>query len=61
MYHEKTKHIDVRYYFILVIILHGVVSLKKIAIIENPTDILTKLIFTVMFKHCLNLSGLYST
>lgn len=61
LFHERTKHIDVRYHFILVIISHGVVLVKKIIIVKNLTDILTKPIFIVMFKHCLNLSGLCST
>lgn len=39
MYHEQTKHIDVMYYFILVIMSRGAISMKKIAATENPTHV----------------------
>ena len=41
MYHEKTKHIDVRYHFIREI---EVIKVKKISTANNPTDIMTKFV-----------------
>jgi hypothetical protein len=62
MYHEKTKHINVKYHFILEIISHGLVSIKKITTAENHIDMLMKSISAVKFKHYLVLlcSTLYS-
>jgi hypothetical protein len=42
MYHEKTRHINVKYHFILEIISHGLVSVKKITTTKNHIDMLTK-------------------
>jgi hypothetical protein len=33
IYHERTKHIDVKYHFILNIVSQGVISMKKIVIV----------------------------
>jgi hypothetical protein len=59
IYHEKTKHINVKYHFILEILSHDLVSMKKITTAENHINMLTKSISTVKFKHYLVL--LYST
>lgn len=48
MHHKKTKHIDVRYHYIIDIML-------KIAATENSVNMLMKLISIVKFKHCTNL------
>jgi hypothetical protein len=42
MYHERTKHIDVRYHFLWEVVTQGDITLKKIGTTKNPTDILTK-------------------
>ena len=39
MYHERTKHIDVRYHFIQEI---KVIKVKKIGTTSNPADMMTK-------------------
>jgi hypothetical protein len=49
------------YHFILNIMLHGVVSVKKIATDENSVYLLTKHVFTIKFKHCLYLIYLCGT
>ncbi|GLT72015.1 hypothetical protein SLA2020_439880 [Shorea laevis] len=42
MYHERTKHIDVRYHFLRMVVTQGDIILKKIVMTENPVDMLTK-------------------
>ena len=42
MYHERTKHIDVKLHFIKNIIDKGFVTMKKISTLMNLADILTK-------------------
>ena len=55
VFHERTKHIDVRLHFIRDIISEGKVSLVKIATEENPADMLTKVLPITKFRHCLSL------
>lgn len=42
VFHERTKHIDVRLHFIRDVIADGSVKVSKIGTLENPADILTK-------------------
>ena len=55
VYHERTKHIDVRYHSVRDLITKGVIELRKIATEENLTDMGTKIVTPAKFKHCLNL------
>lgn len=61
MYHERTNHIDVRLYLIRDVVSEGAILVKKIVIAENPTNMMTKPIPTVKFKHYLELIGFGST
>ena len=56
-YHERTKHIDVKYHFIREAISERNILVKKVCIGDNPADMLTKHVPGDKFKHCLNLSG----
>lgn len=58
-YHERTKHIDVRYHFIREAVSERNILVKKISTHDNPADMLTKSIPSNKFKQCLNLSGVY--
>ena len=60
MFYEKTKHVDVRMHFIRNVIAQGAIVLKKIPMVDNPTDMMTKSIPMIKFKHCLNLIGVSS-
>jgi hypothetical protein len=60
MYHERTKHIDVRYHFLREVVTQGDITVKKIAMTENPADMLTKPLPILKFKHCLGLIGICS-
>lgn len=55
MYHERTKHIDVRMHFIRDVITQGDIGVTKIAIVENSADMTTKAILVTKFKHYLDL------
>ncbi|KAL5768311.1 hypothetical protein ACOSQ2_015094 [Xanthoceras sorbifolium] len=55
MFHERTKHIDIKFHFVRDIIAQGQVTVKKISTHDNPADMLTKSLPNVKFKHCLNL------
>lgn len=54
VYHERTKHIDVRMYFVRESIADGQVAVQKIATADNPADMMTKSLPTEKFRHCLN-------
>lgn len=41
VYHERTKHIDVRYHFIRDIIGKGDIEAKKVHTSDNPADMIT--------------------
>jgi hypothetical protein len=60
MYHERTKHIDVRYHFVREIISQKQVEVKKVGTADNPADMLTKPVSVAKFKHCLGLVGICS-
>ena len=55
MFHERTKHIDVRLHFIREILSNGKVQVKKVITEENAADMLTKLMPTLKFQHRLGL------
>ena len=42
MFHERTKHIDVRYHFVREIIAHGDIIVNKVGTQDNPIDMMTK-------------------
>lgn len=60
MFHERSKHIDVRLYFVRDLIAHGKVCVSKIHTDQNAADFLTKAVGTIKFKICINLLGLCS-
>ncbi|KAL5757330.1 hypothetical protein ACOSP7_019941 [Xanthoceras sorbifolium] len=59
MFHERTKHIDVKYHFVRDIISQCDISVKKIGTADNPADMLTKSLSVSKFRHCLDLVGIY--
>lgn len=61
VYHERTKHIDIRYHFIRDIISEGIVCVEKVSTDDNPADMLTKSLPVTKFRHCLDLVGVDST
>ncbi|KAG8481222.1 hypothetical protein CXB51_025972 [Gossypium anomalum] len=59
IFHERTKHIDVRYHFIRDIIARGDIVVRKISTHENPADMMTKSLPITRFEHCLDLVGVH--
>ncbi|XP_031273199.1 secreted RxLR effector protein 161-like [Pistacia vera] len=55
VYHERTKHVDVRHHFVRDLVAKGEINLLKVPIEDNPVDMGTKVVTTTKFKHCLNL------
>jgi len=52
VYHDRTKHIDVQYHFIYILLKEGVLSLVKIHTSWNTADMLTKVVTTEKLKTC---------
>ena len=60
VYHERSKHIDIRLFWIRDKIEEGELGLEKIASEENPADAGTKVLTVSKFQHCLNLLNISS-
>ena len=55
VFHERSKHIDTKLYFVRDEISKGVVAVKKVHTSENAADMLTKALPSAKFEHCLDL------
>ncbi|KAH9686777.1 Integrase catalytic domain-containing protein [Citrus sinensis] len=55
VYNARTKHNDIQFHFLWEIVDEGKILLQKIKTAENPADMLTKVVTTIKFEHCLNL------
>ena len=55
VYHERTKHVDVKYHFVRDQVVNGAIRIQKISIEDNPADMGTKIVIVTKFKHCMNL------
>ena len=60
VYHERTKHIDVRMHFVRDVIAEGSVVVQKIQTEDNLVNMITKPAPTTKFKHCLHLISVLS-
>ena len=58
MYHERAKHINIRYHFVRDVFAKGDISIKKIGTADYPADMLTKPLPFKKFKYCLDLVGI---
>nr|GEV80080.1 hypothetical protein [Tanacetum cinerariifolium] len=58
MFHERTKHIDVRYHFIRGVITQGDIQVQKISTHDNPTYMMTKPVPSTKFALCSSLVGM---
>jgi len=52
VYHDRTKHIDVRYHFICKLLKDGMFSLLKIHTSQNPANMLIKVVTVEKLKSC---------
>ncbi|KAM6570403.1 hypothetical protein CsatB_018388 [Cannabis sativa] len=55
MFHERSKHIDIKLHFIRDIIAEKEVCVKKIGTKGNPADMMTKYVSLAKFRLCLDL------
>ncbi|KAL7148155.1 hypothetical protein ABFS83_06G159100 [Erythranthe nasuta] len=55
MFHERSKHIAIKFHFIREVVASGQINVEKIANEENPADALTKALPITKFQHCLDL------
>ena len=55
VFHERTKHINIRHHIIQEKVDDGVIKVDKVSTEENPTDMGTKVLTLSKFKHCLEL------
>ena len=60
MYHSRSKHIEVRYNWLRLIIEQQSFELEKIHTYENPADMLTKVVFREKLKLCVGLADMNS-
>ncbi|XP_062099813.1 secreted RxLR effector protein 161-like [Humulus lupulus] len=56
-FHDKTKHVEIKYYFIRDKVTEGHVSILKVPTEENPSDMGTKVVTLHKFKLCMNFLG----
>ena len=55
VYHERTKHVDVKYHYVRDQVAKGTVNIQKVPTENNPADMGTKIMTATKFKHCLGL------
>ncbi|CAM8916933.1 unnamed protein product [Rhodiola kirilowii] len=61
VFHERSKHIDVKLHFVREVIETGAVQMTKIDTEDNPADMLTKPVPSTKFLKCLELIKLVET
>ena len=58
MYHSCSKHIEVRYHWLRLVVEQQSFELKKIHTDENPADMLTKVLSREKLKFCARLADM---
>jgi hypothetical protein len=58
MFHERTKHIEIKYHYVRDGVEKGKLKVCKIHTLDNPTDMLTKPVPVAKFELCSSLVGL---
>ena len=51
VFHDKSKHIEIKYHYIRDMMQRGAVKLQYVAMDENIDDVLTKLLARVKFEY----------
>ena len=60
MYHSRSKHIEVRYNWLRLVIEQQLFELEKIHTDKNPADMLTKVVSREKLKLCVGLADMNS-
>ena len=55
VYHERTKHVDVKYHFVRDQVVNGAIRIQKISTEDNLANMGTKIVTVAKFKYCMNL------
>ena len=58
MFHERTKHIDVKYHYVRDVVAKGKLTVCKISNHDNPADMMTKPVPVTKFELCSGLVGI---
>jgi hypothetical protein len=58
MFHERTKHIDIKYHYVRDVVAQGKLLVCKISTHDNPTKMMTKPVHVAKFELCSSLVGI---
>uniref|UniRef100_I1QIE0 Retrovirus-related Pol polyprotein from transposon TNT 1-94 n=1 Tax=Oryza glaberrima TaxID=4538 RepID=I1QIE0_ORYGL len=58
MFHERTKHIDIKYHYVRDVVAQGKLKVCKISTHDNPADMMTKFVPVAKFELCSSLVGI---
>jgi hypothetical protein len=58
MFHERRKHIDVKYHYVREVIADGKLKVPKISTHDNLADMMTKPVPVAKFELCSSLVGI---
>ena len=58
MFHERTKHIDVKYHYVRDVVAQDKLKVCKISTHDNPADMLTKSVPVAKFELSSSLVGI---
>ena len=61
MFHDRKKHINIKFYFIQDVVSWGIILVEKIHMDDNLTNIVTKPVTGIEFKYSLDLISVTST
>jgi hypothetical protein len=58
MFHERTKHIDIKYHYVRDVVARGKLQVCNISTHGNPADMMTKPVPVAKFELCSSLVGI---
>jgi hypothetical protein len=58
MFHERTKHIDIKYHYVRDVVARGKLQVCKISTHDNPANMMTKPVPVAKFKLSSSLVGI---
>lgn len=61
VFHDRTKHVDIKYHFIREKITHGIINIAKVSTDDNLSDCGTKMVTLEKFRLCMKLLGVDAT
>jgi hypothetical protein len=57
MFHDRTKHIDVKYHYVREVVAEGRLKVCRISTHDNPADMMTKPVPVAKFELCSSLDA----